>query len=200
MQIEDYKSNSHRSKMENKKIEKKKTQAIVNAKTKKKSKFNNIIRREDVDNIKHYAISDILIPSCIKIIDEIITTSKNIILYRDGKTSDRRTNVHRVSYNKMSPRDDISSYSRRINRRENVGFYADDIILESKSEVEDVIDALGDLIDSYKVASIADLYDIVNITSDHTDNNYGWTSIHGFDIVRDRDGWLLRSPKAKPIE
>lgn len=196
MQIENYKPNSHRSKLDaEKKLEKKKIQTIAQGKTKKKSKLKETFVQEDVNNIKTYVVMDILVPALKKAISDVVTNGVSMLLYGDTKhTDNKRSNVSYVSYNRMSDRGDRYTSSRRI------GYSIDDIILSSKAEAEDVIDAMADLIDTYGVVTIADLYDMVNISGEYTDNKYGWTSVRGFDIIRNRDGYLLKLPKARPID
>ena len=58
---------------------------------------------------------------------------------------------------------------------------------------------MDELIDMYGQVSVADLYDLVGKTCEHTDNKYGWTNIRNAEPVRVRDGYLLKMPKALPI-
>ena len=56
------------------------------------------------------------------------------------------------------------------------------------------------LIDQYGVASVGDLYDLANVsTTNYTVNKYGWTNIRSAQVIRSRDGYLLKMPKAMPI-
>ena len=58
---------------------------------------------------------------------------------------------------------------------------------------------MDELIDRYEVVSVADLYELVGITGNYTDNKYGWTNIRNAEVVRVRDGYVLKLPKATPI-
>ena len=60
--------------------------------------------------------------------------------------------------------------------------------------------ALEDMIDQYDIASVADLYDLVGIVGSYTDNKYGWTSVRSARIERVRDGYVIRMPKALPLD
>ena len=57
-----------------------------------------------------------------------------------------------------------------------------------------------DLVNSYDSATVADFYDLVGITSEFTDNKWGWTNLHGSRVIRARDGYLLDLPKPEPVE
>lgn len=76
----------------------------------------------------------------------------------------------------------------------------DDIILWSKVEAEDVINRMEKIIETYGFVRVADLYDLVGITCNYIDNNYGWTNIRGAEPVRVRDGYVLTLPKAVPLK
>ena len=70
-----------------------------------------------------------------------------------------------------------------------------------KPQAKEKAYTLDDLIDQYGVVSVADLYDLVGLTStNYTDNKYGWTDLRHAEVRRDRDGYLLRMPKATPIK
>lgn len=58
---------------------------------------------------------------------------------------------------------------------------------------------MDELIDTYGLASVADLYDLVGKTCEYTDNNYGWNDIRSAAVVRVRDGYLLKLPRALPL-
>ena len=65
------------------------------------------------------------------------------------------------------------------------GYEYDDIIIESRGDAELVLDQLEEIISTYGVASVADLYDLVGITGrSYTDNKYGWTDIRNAKVVR----------------
>ena len=66
-------------------------------------------------------------------------------------------------------------------------------------EAEEVITKMDELIDTYGMVSVADLYDLVGKTSEYTDNKYGWTNIRTAEVIRVRDGYMLKLPKVTPI-
>ena len=59
---------------------------------------------------------------------------------------------------------------------------------------------MDELIETYGIVSVADLYDLVGKSCNYTDNKYGWTNIRNAEPVRVRDGYLLKMPKAGPID
>ena len=60
---------------------------------------------------------------------------------------------------------------------------------------------MDELIDAYGFVTVADLYDLVGVTGNYTDNKYGWTSIRNAEPVRARGGgYILKLPRAIPID
>ena len=76
----------------------------------------------------------------------------------------------------------------------------DDIILSTRGEAEDVLTRMDELMDKYGLVRVADLYDLVGITGNYTDNKYGWTNIRNAKITRLRDGYMIEMPRAVPID
>lgn len=201
----DYKPNSKRYKNEqtNAPVERKKVEKVVTGKvkTKKKSevsKLKDVFISEDVSNVKSYIVMDVLIPAAKKAISDIVRDGIDMILYGDAHRGRSSSGASYVSYRSYSDRD------RRDTRRESsgrtrIGYDYDDIVLESRVEAEEVLQRMDELIETYGIVSVADLYDLVGKTCNYTDNKYGWTNIRNAEPVRVRDGYLLKMPKAGPI-
>ena len=200
----DYKANSHRVKEEqkSKEVVKKDIQPVAKAKTKKKSevkKFADVFIAEDITSVKDYIVNDVLIPAAKKAISDIITNGIDMILYGEAKGRDRRRDGgSRVSYTKYYERDRDRDYDRTRTRRSVYDY--DDIILDTRGEAEDVLNRMDDLIDADGMVSVADLYDLVGISGNYTDNKYGWTNLRNAEVRRTRDGYLLKLPKALPFD
>lgn len=194
--MEEYKSNSHKSKEEKaeKKVEKVVTGSVKSKKKNEIRKFADVFISEDIENVKSYILQDIIVPAIKKAISDVVTNGIDMILYGEtGKT--KKSNSSRVSY-----RDYYSSNDRRSTYSSTRRSYSyDDIILDNRGEAEEVLMKMDELIDAYGVASVGDLYDLVGITGDYTDNKYGWTNLRSAQAVRTRDGYLLKLPKALPL-
>lgn len=196
--MSEYKSNSHRSKEDSRvrEVEKKKVERVVNSrvKTKKKSKFADTFISEDISSVKEYILMDVLLPAIKKAISETITGGIDMMLY--GETRNRSSKGSKVSYSKYYD-DRDRGYERR---RARIGYEYDDIVLESRAEAEEVLNSMDDLLERYGIVSVGDLYDLVGIQGNYTDNKYGWTSLRSASVHRTRDGYLLKLPKAGPLD
>jgi hypothetical protein len=200
----DIKPNSHRYKaeqqaaaQEEKKVEKVVTGAVKTKKKNELSKFASIFISEDVKNVKSYVFMDVLVPAIKKAISDIVTDGIDMILYGERGRSKKNSISSKVSYRSYYDRRDDD---RRDAPKVQTGYSYDDIILETRGEAEDVLFRMNELIDTYKVASVADLYDLVGIQGNYTDNKYGWTNLRNAEPVRVRDGYMLKLPKVLPID
>ena len=200
--MEQYKSNSHKSKTEARNNEKR-VEKVVKGKVKTKhkkgiSKISDMFISEDMANVKSYIFMDVLVPAMKKAISDIVTDGIDRILYGEtGRSGKRRTNSSYVSYSSYSRKDD-----RRNDRgvRTRNGYSLDDIILETRGEAEEVLSRMDELIDAYGEASVADLYDLIGVNCNYTDNKYGWTNIRNAEVIRVRDGYMLKMPRVLPLD
>lgn len=199
-----YAPNSRKSKEGGKAVpaEKKKVEKIVtgNVRTKKKgeiSKFKDVFISEDMSNVKSYIIMDVLIPAAKKAISDIVSNGIDMLLY--GETRGRKSSVNAsyVSYRDYSSKRDDRRPS--ATRSRNVFDY-DEIIFDDRGEAEDVITRMGELLDTYGVVSVADMYDLAGLTCDFTFNRYGWTSIRTAEVRRTGDGYTIKLPRPLAID
>ena len=188
-----YQSNSHKSKriaVE----DKKKVDKIVKGKvkTKKKNGILSSFINNDLQDIKKYIVEDVLIPTIKKTITDVVKNSIDMFFY--GEVSrPNRTNSSRISYSSYYDRD------REPRRRRN-DLLIDDIVLESRSEAEEVLDRLDEMIEEFGMASVLNLYDLIGVTAPFTADKYGWTDIRNATAVRVRDGYLLKLPRVMPLD
>lgn len=198
--MEEFKPNSHKSK-ELAPVPEKKVEKIVKGtvKSKKKNgidKLKDNFISEDAANIKTYVVMDVLIPAVKKAICDIVKNGVDMILYGESGRSKRRPSEY-VSYDRRYlDRGDPRFYKAD---RARIGYSYDDIILETRGEAEDVLARMDELIELYGMVSVADLYDLVGITGNYTDNKYGWTNIRNAEPVHVRDGYMLRLPKVTSL-
>lgn len=87
-----------------------------------------------------------------------------------------------------------TSYQRYYNEYRCHSVY-DDILFETRTDGEKVIDSLQNLLNEYGCVSVADLYDLVSLTSTYQDNLVGWTTLDTVNLSRTRAGYLLKLPK-----
>lgn len=200
----EYQPNSHRSKelAATESEREKKVEKVVNGTVKtrdnKGRKFADIFISEDAANVKSYIFMDVLVPAIKKAISDIVTDGIDMILYGGTGRSERSNRTNKVSY--RSYYDDKRSDRRDGTYASRSRFDYDDIIFETRVEAEEVRRQMLDVIARYGFVTVADMYDMAGLTPPYTANSYGWVNIRTAEPVRVRDGYILRLPKASPID
>lgn len=206
--MEKYQPNSHKYKQEKKEsqTEDRKIEKIVSgtAKIKKKSemrKFKDVFISDDATNVKSYIFADVLVPAIKKLISDIVKDGIEMILYGGTGSRDRFSSGSRlgyISYDKYS--------DRRGDRRDRAAkaqtrFDYDDIVFENRGEAEAARAQMEEVIERYGFVTVADLYDMADLSAPYTSNKYGWTNIRSAEPVRLREGgYILKLPRAMPID
>lgn len=204
--------NSHKARAERASLQEKdkapepakRAEKVVHGKVKAKKnetrKWTDMFISEDASNVGNYILMDVIVPSIKKAFYEGITGALDMLLY-GGRGGGKRPTADKVSYrtdyNSVSRRDDRFSNDRN---RTSSGYSYDDITLETRGEAEMVISRMDEIMSEYDQVRVADLYDLVGITGDYTDNKYGWTNIRNARVVRTRDGYKIEMPRATPLK
>ncbi len=203
--MREYQANSHKSKEETTETElatrEKKVQKVVSGKVKTKSnegrKLASMFISEDATNVKSYILMDVLVPTIKKTLFDIVTDSLDMIL-NGGTGSRKHKSGNKISYRSYydDKRDDRREGSYRARGR----FDYDDLIFDSRGECEAVREQMVDVIETYGFVTVADMYDMADLPAPYTSSKYGWTNIRTAETVRVRDGYVLKLPKAMPID
>jgi hypothetical protein len=85
--------------------------------------------------------------------------------------------------------------TRRVQERHDFS----EVILENRTDAEEVLDGLRELIERYDQASVSDFYELVGITPDFTDNKWGWTDLRDARVQIVRGGFILRLPRTQSL-
>lgn len=200
--MEEFPSNSNKSK-ETRQPEKHVEKVVSGtAKIRKRSgaqKLTDIFVPGDVENVKHYILTDVIVPAVKKAIVDVVSDGVNMLMYGESGSHKSNSVASKVSYR--------SFYDQKSNNRERyssiqtrTGYSYDNIVLESRGEAEDVLARMDELLATYGMASVADMYDLCGVTPQYTDNNYGWTNIRNAQIVHIRDGYVIKMPKPMPLD
>jgi hypothetical protein len=199
--VDDFPSNSNKSKQEPPETAEKKVEKIASGVIKKQGIFRRMTSSfisRDLPDVKSYIILDVLIPAFKKAISDIIRNGIDMLLY--GETDGYKRGgspASRVSYRSYSDDRAPRSESRAINSR--YGFSCEEIEFPTYGQAKDVLDRMYELLAMYKIVSIADFKELAGIEGSHTDNKYGWSDLAQAETVRTRDGYSLKMPRAMPI-
>lgn len=198
--------NSHSGRNEAKvkqELEGRRVEKVVRGRVKTKKNtlrgFFDTFVSEDAPNVGEYILMDVLAPAIKKALYDIVVNSLDITLWGSRGSGNKRPTADKVSfrdYNSVSRKDD-RNYSRS---RTSPRYSYEDIVLDNRGEAEAVLARMDEIIETYQSVRVADLYDLVGITGEHTDNKYGWTNISNARVERDRDGYRIVMPRAMPID
>ena len=200
-----YTPNSHKFREEQKTAapEEKRVQKVVKGpvKTKKNEvrKLADIFISEDVSSVKNYIFMDVLVPAIKKAIYDIVTNGIDMFLYGGGGGKAKSgTSGSKVSYRNFY--DQKNNYHGSESVRARNGFEYDDIVFGNRGEAEAVKQQMMATIGRYGVVTVADLYDMADLSAPYTSQKYGWMDVSGAEAIRVRDGYILKLPRAVPID
>ena len=126
----------------------------------------------------------------------MVTNTVDMLLYGESGRPRRSNGApgSRVSYDKMYD-------NRKEYRTPTYQTYSyDEVSIPDRGDAELVLAEMHNTLARYGMVKVADFYDFVGITGDYTSHNYGWTNLDGARLVRVSDGWVIKLPKALPID
>lgn len=90
---------------------------------------------------------------------------------------------------------------RRQPNRSRVRGSFDEVLLETRGDAEEALDALRSAIDQFGQVSVADLYDLVDISTDYMDRAWGWKDLDDAAVKRMRsDLYILDLPQTVQLD
>lgn len=144
-----------------------------------------------------YMIVDVIVPA---IKDTIIDALQGGVerLFNGESPRTRRSlrssaysNVPRVDYQSQYKSPTAPPAQRTLSRRSRALQDFGEIIIESRTEANEVIEQLFEILSRFGMVHVADLYEMTGVQSSHVDHKWGWTSLRGAKAVRMRDGRFL---------
>ena len=176
----------------------KKIEKVVKSpvKARKKSelrKLTDILIAEDISNVKSYIVSDVIVPAIKDAIEDIV----HMLLRGEAGGRKKSGSASRISYRDFYGKDNgRRDYSNPGSRSV---YEFDEQVIGSRGEAEEVLSRMDDMMATYGIVSVADFYDLLGVPCDYTANKYGWTNIRNAQVVRVRDGYVIKFPRAMPI-
>lgn len=188
--------------------EKKKTEKIVSGTVKQQKRslgkrMAETFLEDNTRSVGDYVIHDVLIPAAKSMICDIVGWGgfAEMLLFgsiRGNQKITRQGGQSRTSYGNFHQSSNMRDRGMTRDSRARHDF--GQISLDSRGEAEDVLSHLVDMTIDYGQATVADLYDLVGITSAFTDNKYGWTDLRNSSVSRGRDGYIINLPRAIPLD
>ena len=196
-------------------IEKVVTGDVIRRKKPLGKRFLSLFVSGDGKSVWQYVMFDVLIPAAKDVFADAVSQGVERMIFGESRSASRRTGSRPekshggyVSYNRYSStsrtppwqRESNRDEPRNLSRRARAAHNFDEIILPTRGEAEEVIDQIEGLITKYNQASVSDMYSLVGITGDFTDEEWGWTELRGAGVRRVTGGYLLVLPRPEPID
>lgn len=201
----DYPSNSKAAKQQP--AERVKQEKVVEGTVKQRkpslaSRLAHDFVAEDGASVWSYVVMEVMLPAAKNLVSDVVSQGIERMLYGDSRPS--RTGGNRTGYTNYSSRAirssaPLSDPRPALSRQARATHDFDDVIIASRAEAEEVIDRLRDLIDQYEVATVSDLYDLVGLTGEFTDDKWGWYDLRSATVRPIRGGYLLNLPRTQAI-
>lgn len=177
--------------------EKPRTQKVTSGKVAlaKKSearKLADVFIAKDMSSVMQYIFADVLVPMAQQTIVDMVQNGVAMLVYGDTRktTPSGSRFAYGNCYNNSRPEP-----RGTVNVRTGLDY--DSPVFASRMDAEEVLSTLESIIDQYGMASVSDLYDACDLsTSNYQLNKFGWTNLAMADVVRVREGYKLKLPKA----
>lgn len=194
-----YPSNSDKSK------EQKEITPVTKARVKRESTAKKVVGeiiREDAKSVGETVLWDVIIPTVKNLISDTVTRGIESMLYGgDTRPSRSRSGYSDYSgYSRPKDRRDRSSERRPSRSARHAEPERNEIIFDTRSDANDVIDRMSDLIDQYGQVSLADLNALIGASSNFIDDNWGWTDMGSFNVRQVRDGFMLTHDEPQSLK
>lgn len=208
----DFPSNSHTQKDPEPKATRERAKRVTSGEAVKRRKplgkqFKETFVGGDFRSATQYVIFDVMVPSVRDMMFDAFTEGMQRLIFGDTRRRGGYGGGYRpsegpphISYNSFSKNryerpPEPRSMSRRGRARHDFG----EIVISSRSEGEDVIDSMFEMLSKFDVVSVADLYGMVGLESNHVDENWGWENLQGAGVMKVRGGYLLDLPEPQSL-
>jgi hypothetical protein len=107
--------------------------------------------------------------------------------------------VEKINWDIPAPYDQAHRGVRAYDPSKMATMTAEVAVFKSRTEAEAIIDKMIELIEKYEVATVYDLYNLMDVTGTFTDQKWGWTDFTPAHVTRVRKGYMIDIPKPKPL-
>ena len=206
----DYQSNSHTSKETEKKLTEKTITPLdlAGSVEEKKPKFGQKVKHlffgGDFKAAASYVAAEVILPGLRNVAADAVKGAVDRTIFGD-RHRDRRSRSDmgtRVSYNQPVQRrsrertylPDQPPHPYKTNTQE-----INDLVFGMREDAEAVLSQMYDILETYDLVSLADVYAMVGLPTKYTDHSWGWTELRASSITQRRDGWVIDLPPMRSL-
>jgi len=204
MEIPDIKPNSHKYKREQQQ-QKERAQKVVKgaARVQKQGELSKLASKfisDDAHNVKNYVRDDIVIPAVKDTILDIIIKGATMIFGGGRNNLQKHNPLSNISYytnyaDRFAPQKTVAQPRAASSR-----FDYQNIVFANRADAELVLDQMWGSIQRYGYVTVMDLYDMADMTAPYTSDKYGWYDVSSASVERVMGGYIIKLPKAAPLD
>lgn len=196
--------------------ERPKVKAVIAATERKKSLGRRIadsFTGEDAKSVGSFIVLDVLLPAFKTMISDAASQGVERMLFGTGSPRPGLRSNNYGGYGSHTPYNRVATpmtagpswgttpqRSETISRRARATHDFREVLIPDRQSATLVLDQLQTILDQYQVVTVADFYDTVSITSDFTDNKWGWDNLLDAQIVRVNGGYIINFPQPRAIQ
>lgn len=177
--------------------------AAIERKEPLRKKFLQAYAGDSAQSVGQHLLMDVIVPSTKNLISDLVTQGINRLLYGSSRPAQGvNSNIASRGYGKFF-NGAVQPQAQQVSNQpagpispvQQFG----EIILQSRSDAEAVLDELRSLIEAYGNAKVANLYSLVGMTGKFTDQSVGWKNLSRASIIQIREGYLLDLPRPEVL-
>lgn len=173
------------------------------------SKVRYFFQMEDTRTIRGYIFYDVAVPALRDLMFNMVNLGAERAIYGDDlPRPSSRVRDRGVPYEKMHrsasrsgrrTSESLSKYelSKRARRTHDFG----EIVIDTRPEAEEILRQLHRLIEKYDIATVEDLYGLMDVDATFVDSRFGWTDLDNARVSRAHGGgYTLILPPTEEID
>lgn len=160
----------------------------------------------DGKSLYETVVQDVLAPALKDMFTDAVIQGVERMVHGEVRSSTRRSSSYRgpvgnasnISYNRYSASPTPHDSQRTTSRGRSHDF--GQIEIHTRAEAEEIIAQMDEIIGRYGHTSVSDLYEMVGLETNYTDEKWGWLDLRGADVHRLRNGsYVLALPRAEAL-
>ena len=163
-------------------------------------KIANDFLAEDLKTVKDRIIAEYLIPMLKNGLCSIFNSAISIALWGDDRSRSSSTNYNSSSRQRNSyDRYYQDGQSSRQGPSGRPARTLQNLDFEVRYDADGTLNEMYDALRKYKQVSVGDLWDMMGVSNESTDYNYGWYNLDGAYIKGIPGGYRLVLPRPIPL-
>jgi hypothetical protein len=155
---------------------------------------------DDGPTVTQYIVFEVLLPAAKNMISDAVSQGVDRLMFGDSRPNSRNRTAGTSGYTNYSKVTPLRPDRREMTQRARSSHDFDDIVIQTRGEAEEVLDKLRALVDQYEMATVSDLYDLVGVSGDFTDDKWGWYDLRNAGVRPIRAGYLIVLPRPQALE